>query len=118
MPEGQSIESRRRHPRVSSRIRVWCEGHNVTLYASVMDISEGGLFLKTHTPFPRGARATVRFQNGKSVELPATVVWTREEGAARPAGMGLKFEDTSEQSLEHIRHIIDGERKTRGPTEG
>lgn len=117
MPEGQQYKESRRHPRVSSRIRVWCEGHNVTLYASVMDISEGGLFLKTHTPFPAGARATVRFQNGKTVEMPATVVWTRDQGNAQPPGMGLRF-DAPPESLTYIRELIEGERKTRGPGEG
>jgi uncharacterized protein (TIGR02266 family) len=85
----------------------------VTVYARIGNISEGGLFLRTSTPLPRGARAMVRFKEADAPEVsaPVTVVWTTSTGDGGPPGMGLRFEDLDEKSLETIRQIIIGEQQ-------
>src|SRR5688572_11253137 len=103
-----SHSDNRKFERVHSRMRCWCEGENVTVYARIGNISEGGLFLRTSTPLERGARATLRFGVGDQNEIEATaiVVWARGEGAEGPPGMGLQFEGVDSGKLERIREII------------
>src|SRR5437773_1430179 len=67
----------RKFARVPTRLRCWCEGENVTVYARIGNLSEGGLFLRTSTPLSEGSKATVRFGQDSSIEATATVVWCR-----------------------------------------
>jgi uncharacterized protein (TIGR02266 family) len=118
LKELESMENRR-HARVSSRMRCWCEGENVTLYSRVGNLSEGGLFLRTSTPLAEGTRATVRLGVGEEAEGPevqtmAKVIWTRQNGQPWPPGMGLQFEALDAASLERLRQIISHE-KARWP---
>lgn len=109
------MKENRKFERVDSRLRCWCEGENVTVYARIGNLSEGGLFLRTSTPLEQGAKAIVRFGLGDSaeVEARAIVVWSRAEGEDGPHGMGLKFEDVDGHKLEQIRRIIEGERRNK-----
>jgi uncharacterized protein (TIGR02266 family) len=107
----QSNPENRRHRRVSSRLRCWCEGENVTVYARIGNLSEGGLFLRTSTPMPKGSRALVRFRDGdgadaEEVSAEATVVWTREAVGDQPAGMGLMFGPMPQEKLDAIRRLV------------
>ena len=73
---GQSLADNRKTERVPSRLRCWCEGENVTVYARIGNLSEGGLFLRTSTPLERGSRTVVRFGES-NIEATAQVVWAR-----------------------------------------
>src|SRR6185369_3065374 len=53
---GQDLAENRKTERVPSRLRCWCEGENVTVYARIGNLSEGGLFLRTSTPLERGSK--------------------------------------------------------------
>lgn len=110
------MNENRKHARIPSRLRCWCEGENVTFYARVGNLSEGGLFLRTSTPLARGSRAYLRLRNGEAaeVEASATVVWARGEETDGPAGMGLQFEPLDTSTAEHLRRIIVHEQKSAG----
>jgi uncharacterized protein (TIGR02266 family) len=107
----------RKYDRVPSRLRCWCEGENVTVYARIGNLSEGGLFLRTSTPLQSGAHAVLRFGVGDEaeVEARAVVVWSRGEGDLGPPGMGLRFEEADQAKLDQIRRIVLGERKNKKP---
>jgi uncharacterized protein (TIGR02266 family) len=107
------LKENRKHERIPSRLRVWCEGENVTFYARVDNLSEGGLFLKTSTPLTRGAKARLRIETeAQQIETNATVVWSRADDLGRPPGMGLKFDTIDADTLDRIRTIIQRERKS------
>lgn len=97
----------RKFSRVPSRLRCWCEGENITVYARIGNLSEGGLFLRTSTPLDRGSKAMLRFGNDQNVEAQARVVWSRVEGQGGPPGMGLEFEAVDEQAKDVIRRLIE-----------
>jgi uncharacterized protein (TIGR02266 family) len=102
------LDEKRKHARFVTRMRVWCEGDNVTLFGRVGNLGEGGLFVHTGTPFAQGARARVRLKDlgtGGEVQAQATVVWSRTPGTPLPAGMGLQF-DTSDGLSEEIRQLL------------
>lgn len=108
------MREQRRHERVTSRLRCWCEGENVTFYARVADVSEGGLFLRTLTPLGQGARVRLRFPLAGAGDLAAwaTVRWCREEGAEGPAGMGLAFEPLAQEAQGRLRSLVARERSS------
>jgi uncharacterized protein (TIGR02266 family) len=106
------LREHRRYERVEARIKCWCEGENVTFYARVGNLSEGGLFLTTLTPLALGMRAQVRLQTEENEELAtsATVVWSQEDESQGPPGMGLAFDALDEQTQERIRSLVARER--------
>src|SRR6187397_2867945 len=73
------------------------------------DVSKGGLFVKTPTPFPPGTllKFEIRLAGDKSViSGVGRVVWKREPTQAssdKPAGMGVKFIKIDDAS----RAVID-----------
>jgi uncharacterized protein (TIGR02266 family) len=103
------LPDNRKFNRVPSRLRCWCEGENITVYARIGNLSEGGLFLRTSTPLERGSKAVLRFGEAL-VEAHARVVWARVEGQGGPAGMGLQFEVVDEGARDAIRRLIETER--------
>jgi uncharacterized protein (TIGR02266 family) len=104
---------KRKDERIAARVRCWCESRDVTFYARVSNLSEGGLFLRTSTPLPIGARAQVRFGDETcDVETQVTVVWTRHaDRDGHASGMGLRFESVDERTLEQIRRVVLGQKK-------
>ena len=101
------MEDNRKFGRVASRLRCWCEGENVTVYARIGNLSEGGLFLRTSTPLERRSRTVVRFGD-TNIEATAQVIWARSsEGSEGPPGMGLMFVDVDDSGREQIRCLIE-----------
>ena len=96
-PENGS--EKRRDPRFPITQRCWCESTNVTMYITIMNISRGGVFLKTAIPLPVGEKARIlwKMADDQEVEAEAEVVWScqgianRIEGAFVVPGMGLRF---------------------------
>jgi uncharacterized protein (TIGR02266 family) len=109
------LRDNRKHERVEARLRCWCEGENVTFYARMGNLSEGGLFLRTSTPLDAGSEAKIRFETREAEEVSALarVVWTRNDGNGHPPGMGLRFEDIDDAALAVIRQIIENENRSR-----
>lgn len=105
------MKENRKHQRVNSRLRCWCEGENITVYARIGNLSEGGIFLRTSTPLARGSVARLRFGTA-GVEAPARVVWARMEGQYGPPGMGLAFENIDAGVLEAIRRLMEEDRSS------
>ncbi len=103
------VSDNRKFERISSRLRCWCEGENITVYARIGNLSEGGIFVRTSTPLERGSKATLRF-GADGTEAPARVVWCRNEGQDGPPGMGLVFEELQDSVREVIRRLIDEDR--------
>ncbi|MGH7327097.1 MAG: TIGR02266 family protein, partial [Polyangiaceae bacterium] len=74
------------------------------------DVSKGGIFIKTSTPFPQGTllKFEIRLAGDQSVIAGVgRVVWKRDpaaaSGAQSPAGMGVKFIKLDDSS----RAVID-----------
>ncbi len=93
----------RKSPRQLSKLRCWCEGQNITVFARIGNLSEGGLFLKTSTPLAPGSSAVVRFAD---VEARVLVVWASSGDDGRAPGMGLRFDGIDEQRLGQIRRML------------
>src|SRR5690348_7474550 len=76
------------------------------------DISRGGMFIKTPSPFPPGTllKFEVKIaEDQKLMQGVGRVVWKREPpdvGSDRPAGMGVKFIKIDEQSKKLIDQLV------------
>jgi uncharacterized protein (TIGR02266 family) len=105
------VKEQRRHARLPCRQRCWCEGDDITIYAQIGNLSEGGLFLRTSAPLPPGARVRVRLGgDAGEAELRARVAWRRdprEERYREQPGMGLRFEPGDEGARAVVRSHLD-----------
>ncbi len=103
------ITLNRCHPRVPARARCWCEAGGITLYAGVLNISEGGLCIRTYAPLSAGLKARVRFalESGGEVSADALVVWSRRERTdGFVPGMGLRFLGIDDSSAAALRRFL------------
>src|ERR1044071_203210 len=79
------------------------------------DVSSGGIYIKTSSPFPPGTllKFEIRIQDEQSVLAGVgRVVWKREPGEAgteTPAGMGVKFIKIDEKSKTLISRLVDAQ---------
>ncbi len=109
MGKGLEAVQQRRHPRRPARQRCWCEGDDIGIYGEIENWSEGGLFVRTSAPLPRGARVRLRIRAGDAqVSAAASVVWRRTssaEGGAE-AGMGLRLEGLDERSAALLAELL------------
>src|SRR5450432_4261382 len=80
------------------------------------DVSRGGIFIKTPSPFPPGTllKFEIRIQDEQSVLAGVgRVVWKREPaeagGGESPAGMGVKFIKIDDKSKALISRLVDAQ---------
>lgn len=78
------------------------------------DVSRGGMFIKTPSPFPPGTllKFEVKIAEDKKVmQGVGRVVWKREStdnDAERPSGMGVKFIKIDDESTKVIDTLVKG----------
>ncbi|WP_437574463.1 TIGR02266 family protein [Sorangium sp. So ce887] len=104
--------NRRSSERLDVTWLVDCETEETFLYASITNISEMGIFVRTTQPLSIGTRLTLRFSppgaEGSYV-LEGTVQWINE---VRPLhdnpnpGMGIRFIDLTPDARERIVDTI------------
>src|SRR5689334_6561351 len=79
------------------------------------DVSRGGIYIKTPSPFPPGTllKFEIRIQDEQSVlSGVGRVVWKREPQEASsdlPAGMGVKFIKIEEKSKDLIARLVESQ---------
>lgn len=105
-----------RERRSSERIEVtWsvdCETDETFLYASITNISELGIFVRTVYPLTVGTRLTLRFAPPKLPEallLRGVVQWVNEVRALADnpnPGMGVAFSSLTAEERERIVEVI------------
>ena len=74
------------------------------------DVSRGGIYIKTATPFPQGTllKFEIRLSSDQTVITGVgRVVWKREAAAGdQPAGMGVKFIKVDDSSKVVIDRLV------------
>ncbi|MGK4002953.1 TIGR02266 family protein [Sorangium sp. So ce1036] len=104
--------NRRSSERIDVTWLVDCETDDTFLYASITNISEMGIFVRTTQPLSIGTRLTLRFSppgSDGSYVLEGTVQWINE---VRPLhdnpnpGMGIRFADLTPDDRERIVDTI------------
>jgi uncharacterized protein (TIGR02266 family) len=97
--------------RVPVCLGVGFESESTTFTGVTSDISEGGVFVATHSLPPIGSEIELRFSLPAGPELRArgVVRWLRDEEQAdsAPPGIGVQFSALAEHDLRLIRAYID-----------
>ena len=84
-----------------------------------VDVSRGGIFIRTKEPLPVGTQLRFEFQLQDASSLIAgdgTVVWIREHDPARQGvapGMGVRFDKLAAESQKVLDRILS-EKQKRG----
>lgn len=97
--------NRRDGPRVVLGIPLAYRFGNTIAAALTLNISKGGLGVRTMTPLARGSRIRARFRLPGSkvdIEAEARVVWSDKQ-----AGMGLQFEKVGSDDQVAIDEFVD-----------
>jgi type IV pilus assembly protein PilZ len=108
----QHPSERRRSERVEVLWSVDCEADDTFLYASITNISELGIFVKTREPLQVGTRLTLRFAPPNSIEpfvLSGQVQWVnpvRLLSENRNPGMGIRFVDLTPDDRERLVEVV------------
>ena len=87
--------------------------HTIDFVTSYMlNISNGGLFIRTDEAFPLDTIVFLRFTmpgDAKPIETEGKVVWcnTKKEKGYFPRGMGIKFLKLNSADAEKIKIFVD-----------
>jgi uncharacterized protein (TIGR02266 family) len=108
----QTLESQRRHDRAELNVEVSLEGDHNFFVGFSENISEGGLFVATHSLREIGSiiRLTFRLPDrALPIEVEAVVRWLRlfNDGSDVPPGLGLQFVDLSDEDAHTIRAFVE-----------
>ncbi|HEX2876015.1 MAG TPA: TIGR02266 family protein [Polyangiaceae bacterium] len=102
------MSNRRGSDRIEVTWSVDCESRDTFLYASIANISEFGIFVRTHEPLEVGTRLTLNFTPPGSDEpfvLHGQVQWVNAVRmlADNPnPGMGIRFVDLTSESRSRL----------------
>ena len=103
---------RREHPRAVVKIEIEFK-HTIDFVTSYMlNISKGGLFIKTDEALPLDTIVFLRFTlpgDTKLIETEGKVVWcnTKKGKGYFPRGMGIKFLRLNSDDAEKIKIFVD-----------
>lgn len=104
-------EEPRKTPRVPVRMRVEIEEQDPQRYLTAVNISEGGIYLRTHAPLPINTLLHLTFNlplDADTIRVAGEVVRTSLLGThlETEPGMGLRFVDLAEDTRNRIRSFV------------
>jgi uncharacterized protein (TIGR02266 family) len=101
--EKDARDNRRHHPRVALAVEIDLSSGSHFFSGLSGDLSEGGVFVETYRDIPVGSEVALEFDlpNG-SVTAHGSVKWHRDHSDSSPPGVGVSFDDLSEEGKEII----------------
>lgn len=105
-------DERREDPREEITVEVGLEGENRFYTGRTGDLSGGGLFVASDEPLPVDTLLVLSFvlPDGYRVRAAASVAWVRApryRPHELPAGMGVRFDDLSDEDRHAIEHFLE-----------
>lgn len=107
-PEMDDSE-RRRSGRSDLLVRVEYSTVDEIFSEFTRDINEGGLFIETEKPRPTGTEVSLRFNlpgNVAPMQTVGRVVWVRSATDQEPAGMGIEFDELTDEDRDRINGMV------------
>jgi hypothetical protein len=109
----KEVEEMRRSPRFSTKIPCSVTLENGSWTATMLDLSEGGAFIKIREPLGVGEIVTISFdipgaKKNISFNLRATIVHAGRylQGFENYSGCGVRFENATPQVIAYLRSIL------------
>lgn len=101
---------RREHERFQATLEIDYACEDASLFGYSGDLSEMGLFIRTHGPYPQGTRLRLTFRpRGKQpFEVAGEVVWVAREtrGDGQRPGMGVRFDGLTPEQRDEIARLL------------
>ena len=77
-----------------------------------INISRGGIFIKTPNPPPMGTQLDLEFklpESGKVIKASGEIVWSQHASAksSLPPGMGIKFRQITPEDLQEVTDYVN-----------
>jgi len=109
--ESLSDDERRTFDRYDVEWAVDCVASDTFLFASITNISEMGIFVKTTDPLKTGTRLRLTFAppGAEGFQLEGVVTWInhlRDDGDNLNPGMGIKFVNLTMDQRERLVEVI------------
>jgi uncharacterized protein (TIGR02266 family) len=107
--ESQADLDRRRSERADMTIRIDYGTIDELFSEFTRDINEGGLFIETEKPKDPGTEVTMEFRlpgASESIKTIGRVVRVTSGDAHNPAGMGIEFDELTDQDRVKINGMI------------
>ncbi len=109
--DAQSPAERRSHERYDTSLQVDYASGDTFLFASITNISEMGIFIRSEAPASRGTALTLRFAapDGTTLEIPGVVAWVnpvRLGGENPNPGMGIRFLELAPETREQVVALV------------
>ena len=101
---------KRKSPRVPANIRVNYSTVDEFLSDFTTNINEGGLFIQTKTVLEIGTSVQLKFSlphAKRLIEVEGEVMWSTPSGGPEDtSGIGIRFQDLSEEDKEMINKLV------------
>ena len=109
-------DNTRGNDRASVQMEVSYKESGSFIKSYIINVSGGGLFIKTATPLPLDSRVTLSLtlpEDPEIMKLEGVVVWTNPRGGKNsfPKGMGIKFIDMKKEHSEKIDKLVKEHKK-------
>jgi uncharacterized protein (TIGR02266 family) len=117
MEDDGNFKHPRRHKRLPLSILVQFRYHPYEdfLYEYTMDVSPGGVFLRTETPQPVGATVYLQFSprdGSVLIEGVGRIARVVPPGKGMVPGIGVEFTQMDERTKERIRELCESQGKS------
>ncbi|GBE15010.1 PilZ domain protein [bacterium BMS3Abin14] len=103
-------KNRRKYPRVPTDVKVTCEHGADSFSRYTLNVSQGGIFIRTREPLEIGTTIKAEFtlpSIGHTFSIEGKVVWWKAQGnESGDAGMGIEFTDISKKDSGLLRQYV------------
>jgi uncharacterized protein (TIGR02266 family) len=100
--------TRRKHVRVAicNKVYATCNGTASEFYT--VNVSAGGMYIKTEEPFPVGSKLVISFplEKGSLINLKGVVANIQRGNGKQPPGMGIEFRDFGDDERKRLRDFV------------
>ena len=109
-------EEKRTSPRIETNIDIMFRESGAFIKSYMLNVSNGGLFLKTENPLPIDSLVTLRIKlpgETEVMEVQGCVVWSNPKfkNNAFPAGMGIQFNKMKPDDRKKIDEFVEKYKK-------
>ena len=107
-------EHERESARIATAIEIKFREAGSFVRSYMLNVNNGGLFLKTEKPLALDAAVTMRIQlpdDPVNMNIEGRVVWTNKKSKSFPSGMGIQFTSIMPEHQEKIKVFVDANRE-------
>ncbi|MFC1591616.1 TIGR02266 family protein [Thermodesulfobacteriota bacterium] len=105
-------DERRKTPRIETNIEIMFKEKGSFIKAYMINVSNGGVFIKTENPLPLEAPVHLKMNlpgENEYMDIRGMVVWSNPKGTnnAFPNGMGIQFVTVQPDDKAKIQEFVD-----------